>query len=356
MSETQLERSVLEAKERDELFAIADALGAKPGTRAKKADLVTQIFRATGIEPQDAGEVAEKPRRSRARRSTACLVDAAPGSPGAPSRQTRQPQTPLLRPRPGRPPRPRPLPSRRARPRRGGRFPRRQAGPSAPRRPKSSTRPARPRRPRPGRPPVPPADPSRPARPPDGLHESARSRPHPAGHKATVTPTVKGRTPPPGRPYLRRPPPAPLPPPARWRPARLVGRRVPSVSPRPPTVIFLALDRHRHQWTPCRTGRVGRSLPRSTLPSVAPLPVRKDAASRADRIDPGRRWSETRREAPTATSPVVRAGPVAGPDHSTPSPATAETVAGGDGTASSGPIGTSPVRPRRASIPGSRCR
>ena len=31
MSETQLERSVLEAKERDELFAIADALGAKPG-------------------------------------------------------------------------------------------------------------------------------------------------------------------------------------------------------------------------------------------------------------------------------------------------------------------------------------
>ena len=80
MSETQLERSVLEAKERDELFAIADALGAKPGTRAKKADLVTQILRATGIEPQDAGEVAEKPRRSRARRSTAS-VDAAPGSP-----------------------------------------------------------------------------------------------------------------------------------------------------------------------------------------------------------------------------------------------------------------------------------
>ena len=51
MSETQLERSVLEAKERDELFAIADALGAKPAARAKKADLVTQILRATGIEP-----------------------------------------------------------------------------------------------------------------------------------------------------------------------------------------------------------------------------------------------------------------------------------------------------------------
>src|ERR1700729_388225 len=55
MSETQLERSVLEAKEREELFAIADALGAKPGARAKKADLVTQILRATGIEPDPAG-------------------------------------------------------------------------------------------------------------------------------------------------------------------------------------------------------------------------------------------------------------------------------------------------------------
>ena len=79
MSETQLERSVLEAKERDELFAIADALGAKPGTRAKKADLVTQILRATGIEPQDAGDPAEKPRRTRARRSTAA-ADSAPES------------------------------------------------------------------------------------------------------------------------------------------------------------------------------------------------------------------------------------------------------------------------------------
>jgi transcription termination factor Rho len=77
MSETQLERSVLEAKEREELFAIADALGAKPGARAKKADLVTQILRATGIEAKAGGEAgatgspaeaAEKPRRTRARK------------------------------------------------------------------------------------------------------------------------------------------------------------------------------------------------------------------------------------------------------------------------------------------------
>ena len=71
MSETQLERSVLEAKEREELFAIADALGSKPGARAKKADLVTQILRATGIEATPDGEPSEKPRRTRARKATA---------------------------------------------------------------------------------------------------------------------------------------------------------------------------------------------------------------------------------------------------------------------------------------------
>jgi transcription termination factor Rho len=74
MSETQLERSVLEAKEREELVAIADALGAKPAARAKKADLVSQILRATGIEapaneaPPDG---AERPKRTRARKATA---------------------------------------------------------------------------------------------------------------------------------------------------------------------------------------------------------------------------------------------------------------------------------------------
>ena len=68
MSEPQLERSVLEAKEREELYAIADALGTKPGSRAKKADLITQILRATGIEP-DVLEPAEKPRRTRVRKA-----------------------------------------------------------------------------------------------------------------------------------------------------------------------------------------------------------------------------------------------------------------------------------------------
>src|SRR5438477_98236 len=46
--EQQLERSVLENKERDELHAIADAMGLKPASRTKKADLVDTILRATG--------------------------------------------------------------------------------------------------------------------------------------------------------------------------------------------------------------------------------------------------------------------------------------------------------------------
>jgi transcription termination factor Rho len=93
MSETQLERSVLEAKERDELVAIADALGAKPAARAKKADLVTQILRATGIEPPASdtpADGAERPKRARARKATAA---ASPRS-GAPLEEATAPATP----------------------------------------------------------------------------------------------------------------------------------------------------------------------------------------------------------------------------------------------------------------------
>jgi len=72
MSEPQLERSVLESKEREELFAIANALGTKPTSRARKGDLVNQILEATGVEVGTSG--AEKPRRAtRTRRSPAAL-------------------------------------------------------------------------------------------------------------------------------------------------------------------------------------------------------------------------------------------------------------------------------------------
>jgi transcription termination factor Rho len=68
MSDLQLERSVLEAKERDELFAIALALGTSPSARTKKADLVSHILQVTGVDG-DAPPVTEKPRRSRSTRS-----------------------------------------------------------------------------------------------------------------------------------------------------------------------------------------------------------------------------------------------------------------------------------------------
>ncbi len=67
MSEPQLERSVLESKEREELLAIANALGTRPTSRAKKSDLVTAILRATGVESAD--EEPERPRRPRTRRA-----------------------------------------------------------------------------------------------------------------------------------------------------------------------------------------------------------------------------------------------------------------------------------------------
>ena len=54
-AEPQLERSVLENKERDELHAIAQAMALKTTTRTKKADIIDQILHATGVgAPSDA--------------------------------------------------------------------------------------------------------------------------------------------------------------------------------------------------------------------------------------------------------------------------------------------------------------
>ncbi len=52
---TDLERSVLERKERGELHVIAESLGLKPGTRTKKADLIDQILEVTGVGIPRAG-------------------------------------------------------------------------------------------------------------------------------------------------------------------------------------------------------------------------------------------------------------------------------------------------------------
>src|SRR5262245_13823320 len=45
-----LERSALERKDREELTTIAQALGAKPPSRARKADIVQLILELTGVE------------------------------------------------------------------------------------------------------------------------------------------------------------------------------------------------------------------------------------------------------------------------------------------------------------------
>ncbi len=76
--EPQLERSVLEGKERDKLQAIAEALGLKPTARAKKADLIDGILRATGVEAAPAEAEAMKPKRP-TRKRAAEVVAAPPG-------------------------------------------------------------------------------------------------------------------------------------------------------------------------------------------------------------------------------------------------------------------------------------
>jgi transcription termination factor Rho len=51
----QLERSALERKDRDELHTIAVALGGKPGSRAKKADIVDLILELAGVTAAEGG-------------------------------------------------------------------------------------------------------------------------------------------------------------------------------------------------------------------------------------------------------------------------------------------------------------
>jgi transcription termination factor Rho len=57
-ADRQLERSVLEGKERDELSAIAQAMSLKTTSRTKKADIIDQILDATGVTPAANGDGA----------------------------------------------------------------------------------------------------------------------------------------------------------------------------------------------------------------------------------------------------------------------------------------------------------
>jgi transcription termination factor Rho len=72
-AEQQLERSVLERKEREELRAIADAMALDTNSRSKKADIIDQILRAAGVDSASAESAngATTPARPRTRASAA---------------------------------------------------------------------------------------------------------------------------------------------------------------------------------------------------------------------------------------------------------------------------------------------
>src|SRR5918995_2379384 len=59
---TTLERSALERKDREELTTIAQALGAKPPSRARKAEIVQLILELTGVESSAPGDATERKR------------------------------------------------------------------------------------------------------------------------------------------------------------------------------------------------------------------------------------------------------------------------------------------------------
>jgi transcription termination factor Rho len=85
-AEQQLERSVLERKERDELRAIAQAMSIEATSRMRKADLITKILVAAGIEappPEGAGtEAPSGPARAgRARAARRATEPVAQGEP-----------------------------------------------------------------------------------------------------------------------------------------------------------------------------------------------------------------------------------------------------------------------------------
>jgi transcription termination factor Rho len=81
MSENELDRSVLDSKDREELHAIAGAMGVRAATRMKKADLIDAILGAannnTAGATQDGSDdnATDRPKRVRSRRASEADVD-----------------------------------------------------------------------------------------------------------------------------------------------------------------------------------------------------------------------------------------------------------------------------------------
>ncbi len=85
-AEQQLERSVLEGKERDELHTIAQALSVKTNTRTKKADMIDSILRAAGVAVDDGPAPSADAGDGQKARST--NGDSPAGSPGPARRRS----------------------------------------------------------------------------------------------------------------------------------------------------------------------------------------------------------------------------------------------------------------------------
>jgi len=68
MSDTELDRSVLDTKDREELHQIAGAMGVNAATRMKKADLIDAILGA--VDGRDASDGGNRPKRVRSRRAS----------------------------------------------------------------------------------------------------------------------------------------------------------------------------------------------------------------------------------------------------------------------------------------------
>ena len=75
MSENELDRSVLDTKDREELHAIAGAMGVRAATRMKKADLIDAILGAADNESGNSGADGSKPKRVRSRRASEADAD-----------------------------------------------------------------------------------------------------------------------------------------------------------------------------------------------------------------------------------------------------------------------------------------
>ena len=88
MAADALEQSVLESKDREQLVAIASALGVKSTSRAKKADLIQKILEQTGAVPMASAAPAPEPAAAPA---AAAVVAAAASEAAAPATDTPRP-------------------------------------------------------------------------------------------------------------------------------------------------------------------------------------------------------------------------------------------------------------------------